>query len=151
MSKDFLSLHFAVDQVLSTSGYDLENGRMPCKQKYLIKNMAVEIPILICSPFVYFTIFLLSLLQLQVVLILYTLLDGFSSFQMVLVSFTWFQIVIGRFSSFLTLVSTDSLRLQLPTMTFNNIEIKRENSVKFLGFIIDENLTWKNYIEVIEN
>ena len=36
-------------------------------------------------------------------------------------------------------------------MTFNNIEIKRENSIKFLGVIIDENLTLKNHIEVIEN
>ena len=36
----------------------------------------------------------------------------------------------------------DSLPLQLPAMTFNNIEIKRENSVIFLGVIIDENLTW---------
>ena len=45
----------------------------------------------------------------------------------------------------------DSLRLQLPTMTFNNIEIKKENSVKFLGVITDENLTWKNHIEVVEN
>ena len=34
MSKDFLRLHFAVDQVLSISGYDLENGRMLCKQKH---------------------------------------------------------------------------------------------------------------------
>ena len=42
----------------------------------------------------------------------------------------------------------DSLPLQLPAMTFNNFEIKRENSVKF---IIDENLTWKNHIEVVEN
>ena len=34
-------------------------------------------------------------------------------------------------------------------MTLNNIEIKRENSVKFLGVIIDENLTWKNQTENI--
>ena len=40
----------------------------------------------------------------------------------------------------------DYLPLKLPTMTFNNIEIKRENSVKFLGVIIDENLTWQNHI-----
>ena len=45
----------------------------------------------------------------------------------------------------------DSFSLQLPTMTFSNIEIKRENSVKFLSVIIDENLTWKNHIEVVEN
>ena len=38
--KDFLPLHFAVDQVLSISGYDLE-----CKQKYCIKNMTVNIPV----------------------------------------------------------------------------------------------------------
>ena len=45
----------------------------------------------------------------------------------------------------------DSLPLQLPAMTFNNIKIKKENSVKFLGIISDENLTWKNHIEVVEN
>ena len=45
----------------------------------------------------------------------------------------------------------DSLPLQLSVMTFNNIEIKRENSVKFLGVIIDENWTWKNHTEVVEN
>ena len=46
--KDFLCFHFSVDQVLSISGYDLENGRMLCKQKYKIKNMAVKIFILFC-------------------------------------------------------------------------------------------------------
>ena len=45
----------------------------------------------------------------------------------------------------------DSLLLHMPTMTFSNIEIKRENSIKFLGVIIDENLTWKYHIEVVEN
>ena len=45
----------------------------------------------------------------------------------------------------------DSLPSQLPTMTFNNIKIKRENSIKFLGVIFDENLTWKNHIEAVEN
>ena len=37
----------------------------------------------------------------------------------------------------------DSVPLHLPPMARNNIEIKRENSVKFLGVIIDKNLTWK--------
>ena len=36
--------------VLSISGYDLENERMP-KQKYCIKNMAVKIPILVLLRF----------------------------------------------------------------------------------------------------
>ena len=36
-------------------------------------------------------------------------------------------------------------------MTFNNSEIKRENSIKFLGVIVDENLRWKNLIEIVEN
>ena len=44
-----------------------------------------------------------------------------------------------------------SLPSQLLTLTFNNIEIERENYIKFLGVIIDENLTWKNHIEVVEN
>ena len=44
-----------------------------------------------------------------------------------------------------------SLPLQLPGMTLNNIEVKRKNSVKCSGVIIDENLTWKNHIEVVEN
>ena len=43
----------------------------------------------------------------------------------------------------------DSLPLQLPAMRLNNIEIKRENSVRFLGVIIDENLAWKNHIEFL--
>ena len=34
VSKDIRRLYFAVDQVLSISGYHLENGRMPCKHKY---------------------------------------------------------------------------------------------------------------------
>ena len=45
----------------------------------------------------------------------------------------------------------DSLPLLLPTMTFNNMEIKGENSVKCVGVIIDETLTWKNHIEFVEN
>ena len=40
VSKDFFRLHFAVDQVLSISGHDLEKVRMLCKQNYLIKNVA---------------------------------------------------------------------------------------------------------------
>ena len=56
-----------------------------------------------------------------------------------------------KYALFHKVAMCDSFPLQLPTMTFSNIEIKRENSVKFLSVIIDENLTWKNHIEVVEN
>ena len=44
-----------------------------------------------------------------------------------------------------------TILLQLPIIIFTNTEIKRTNFIKFLGVIIDKNLTWKNHIEVIEN
>ena len=49
------------------------------------------------------------------------------------------------------LSACDSIPLRLPTITFNSIEIKREFSVKFLGVIIDENITWNKHIELVEN
>ena len=54
VSNDFLPLNFEVDQVLSILGYDLDNGRMPCKEKHCIKNMTVKIPILILFRFCLF-------------------------------------------------------------------------------------------------
>ena len=45
----------------------------------------------------------------------------------------------------------DSIPLKLPTITFNSMEIKRESSAKFLGVIIDENITWNKHIELVEN
>ena len=32
---------------------------------------------------------------------------------------------------------------------FDNVSLERVNSTKFLGVIIDENLTWKNHIDAI--
>ena len=37
----------------------------------------------------------------------------------------------------------------LPELKIDNIEIKREQSLKFLGVIIDENLNWKNHIYLL--
>ena len=45
----------------------------------------------------------------------------------------------------------DSIPLRLLTIAFNSIEIKRESSVKFLGVIIDENITWNKHIVLAEN
>ena len=47
--------------------------------------------------------------------------------------------------------SKDNLPLVLPDLFINNVKIKSENSLKFLGVMIDENLTWKTYVELGEN
>ena len=47
--------------------------------------------------------------------------------------------------------SSDNLPLVLPDLCINNAKIKRENSLKFLGVMIDENLTWKTHVELVEN
>ena len=41
--------------------------------------------------------------------------------------------------------------MRLPTITLNSIEIKRESFTKFLGVIIDENITWNKDIDLVEN
>ena len=41
--------------------------------------------------------------------------------------------------------------LNLPSLKINDFEITREQSIKFLGVLIDENLTWKNHIYLLEN
>ena len=41
--------------------------------------------------------------------------------------------------------------MRLPTITFNSIKIKRESLIRFLGVIIDENITWNKHIEFVEN
>ena len=46
---------------------------------------------------------------------------------------------------------TDNLPLKLPQMHINNNEIKRVTSTKFLGVIIDENLTFKEHLKTVEN
>ena len=45
----------------------------------------------------------------------------------------------------------ENIPLKLPNLTFNGVEIKRESSIKFLGVMIDENITWRKHIELVEN
>ena len=47
--------------------------------------------------------------------------------------------------------SKDNLPLVLPDLFINNVKIKSENSLKFLGVMIDENLTWKTDVKLVEN
>ena len=46
--------HFVVGQVPSISGYDFENGRMLCQQKYCIKTWLWESWFWFCSAYLYF-------------------------------------------------------------------------------------------------
>ena len=39
----------------------------------------------------------------------------------------------------------------LPTLKISDTVIKREQSLKFLGVIVDENLSWRNHIDLLEN
>ena len=45
----------------------------------------------------------------------------------------------------------DDIPLLLPKLKINNYEIKRAESIKFLGVLLDENSTWKPHIKYIEN
>ena len=44
-----------------------------------------------------------------------------------------------------------NIPLVLPTLKINNTLIKRVDHIKFLRVLFDENLTWKNHINLIEN
>ena len=39
----------------------------------------------------------------------------------------------------------------MPLLKINESVIKREQSIKFLGVIVDENLNWKNHIDLVHN
>ena len=43
------------------------------------------------------------------------------------------------------------LMLVLPILKITNTLIKRVDHTKFLGVLFNENLTWKNHINLIEN
>ena len=45
----------------------------------------------------------------------------------------------------------DHLSLVLPKLFINNQVIKRQSSVKFLGILLNENLSWKEHLKLMEN
>ena len=47
--------------------------------------------------------------------------------------------------------TSGNLPLVLPDLPINGVKIKRENSLKFLGVMIDDNLTWKTHVGLVEN
>ena len=44
-----------------------------------------------------------------------------------------------------------NIPLVLPTLKINNTLLKRVDHIKFLGILFDENLTWKNHVNLTEN
>ena len=45
----------------------------------------------------------------------------------------------------------DNIPLQLPKLEINNNEIKRSSSIKLLGVLVDEDLTWIDHITLVKN
>ena len=56
-----------------------------------------------------------------------------------------------KYSFFHKASKKDNIPLQLPNLTINIRKIKREESIKFIGVLLDENVTWKEHLKFIEN
>ena len=56
-----------------------------------------------------------------------------------------------EYSLFHKLSWVDDLPLKLPKLSVNNQEIKRASYTKFLGVLLDENLSWKKHLKYTEN
>ena len=57
----------------------------------------------------------------------------------------------NRYSLFSKPSKKDDIPLVLPKLNINNSEIAQTESIKFLGVLLDENLSWKTHIKYIEN
>ena len=55
-----------------------------------------------------------------------------------------------KYSFFHSKAYPNLIPLQVPSLKINNMTIKRENTMKVLGILFDENLTWKQHINYIE-
>ena len=49
------------------------------------------------------------------------------------------------------LTDQKNISLKLPSLQLNGNIIERENSLKFLGVVLDEHGTWKKHVQLIEN
>ena len=56
-----------------------------------------------------------------------------------------------RYTLFHKCIDHENIPLKLPLLQLNSNIIERENSLKFLGVIFEEHLTWKKHIQLIEN
>ena len=56
-----------------------------------------------------------------------------------------------RFTIFHRSQDRDNLPLPLPALKIDDYEIKRSSSIKFLGILVDEHLSWIDHINTLEN
>ena len=56
-----------------------------------------------------------------------------------------------KFTLFHMVRQKENIPLVLPTIKINNTLIMQRDHIKFWGVLFDENLTWKNHINLIEN
>ena len=56
-----------------------------------------------------------------------------------------------EYTFFHKLSKKGNIPLLLPKLKMDDMIIKRTDQIKFLGVIIDENITWNNHINIIEN
>ena len=55
-----------------------------------------------------------------------------------------------EYTFFHKLSKKDKIPLLLPKLKINDILIRRSNQIKFLGIVIDENITWNDHIDIVE-
>ena len=56
-----------------------------------------------------------------------------------------------KFSVFHTASRKDDLQLVLPKLFIKNQVVKRQSSIKFLGILLNENLSWEKHLKLTEN
>ena len=56
-----------------------------------------------------------------------------------------------KYSCFHKPSKKDGTPLMLPKLTISNHVIERQEFIKFLGVLLDENLNWKEHIKYTEN
>ena len=56
-----------------------------------------------------------------------------------------------EYSLFHKLSKTDNLPLLLPKFLINNKKVERVGSIKFLGVLLDEYLSWKEHVRYTKN
>ena len=57
----------------------------------------------------------------------------------------------NKFTLFHKATQSENIPLKLPTLIINNTVLKQTDSLKFLGVLIDETLSWKTHIKISES